>query len=30
MNEDEYLNWLIVDTVRKHPTLKLFIGCIAF
>ncbi|WP_394246023.1 hypothetical protein [Vibrio profundi] len=29
MNEAEYLNWLIADTVRKHPALKWFMGCIA-
>ena len=28
MNEIEYLNWLIVDTVRKCPHLKWFMACV--
>lgn len=29
MNEVEYLNWLISDTVKNHPDLKWFMGCVA-
>ena len=29
MNEIEYLNWLIVDTTKKHSHLKWFMGCVA-
>lgn len=29
MNDTEYLNWLITDTVEKHSYLKWFMGCIA-
>ena len=28
MNEIEYLNWLIVDTVKKYPDLKWFMDCV--
>ena len=28
MNEVEYLHWLIADTVKKHPDLKWFMGCV--
>ncbi|NOI36576.1 hypothetical protein F0250_22050 [Vibrio cyclitrophicus] len=29
MNEIEYLNWLIVDTAKKHPELSWFLECVA-
>lgn len=29
MNEAEYLHWLIADTVKQHPDLTWFLGCVA-